>query len=570
MKMMSAAILITTATGQTDVHPVSPDRIEPDGISFAKSLNERVGYPASLPGISSTEEMAAALRSSKCAEVASKSDEIAAVPSEVKKATVAGQVIPVGNELKSALTKKNIGPQTIAVAGAKGKMTASSAERRQTEPPVQGEEVADDISTSSTASEPTSATRSMLDPLVPSVSITDGGEPLVSSGDGVAVPQGRAPVEKAVEHASVKKFSKSQENVATSKIAPKLLGTTGSAPAIEVKPATTPADGSVSLGGQGVGAVVVVPPNEISKTTGAANQTFSGAKSVIGVNHATVSEPVRKENTPVDKSAAMDTEAPLPTGDGTAPLAKPGTGAEKFGEVVIAANNNGDGKTQNISASTAGMVHAISGTGLSAGIVPSVAPPSGDLSGIGTATKLPIADATLHTAGLQLDQRELRSPGVITTTNEMPRVLTAIPTALEVGIQSGTHGWLKVRAEMVDGGVVNASVSAVSSAGQEMLHRELPALTSYLQEEKVVVNALVVHSTAETESRGSATGMDGGGGPTQQRSNEGGEQRQYDGKTVSDGTDEVMSYQSLNRVGEDGPAAHATFGRGGSWLSVRA
>jgi len=46
---------------------------------------------------------------------------------------------------------------------------------------------------------------------------------------------------------------------------------------------------------------------------------------------------------------------------------------------------------------------------------------------------------------------------------------------------------------MTDGGVVNASVSAVSSAGQEMLHRELPALTAYLQEEKVAVNAVAVH-----------------------------------------------------------------------------
>ena len=52
---------------------------------------------------------------------------------------------------------------------------------------------------------------------------------------------------------------------------------------------------------------------------------------------------------------------------------------------------------------------------------------------------------------------------------------------------NGTQGWLKIRAEMTDGGVVNASVSATTSAGQEMLHRELPSLTAYLQQEQIGV-----------------------------------------------------------------------------------
>ena len=70
--------------------------------------------------------------------------------------------------------------------------------------------------------------------------------------------------------------------------------------------------------------------------------------------------------------------------------------------------------------------------------------------------------------------------GVVAASVEgAPRMLMATPTALEVGIQNGTHGWLKVRAEMVEGGVVNASMSATSSEGQEMLHRELPALTLF-------------------------------------------------------------------------------------------
>jgi len=150
-------------------------------------------------------------------------------------------------------------------------------------------------------------------------------------------------------------------------------------------------------------------------------------------------------------------------------------------------------------------------------------------------------------------------------------MLAATPTSLEVGIQNGTHGWLKVRAEMTDGGVVNASVSAASSAGQEMLHRELPAITAYLQEEKVAVNAVIVHapSAAGTDAR-SSSGTDGAGGQTPQRSNEGEQQHQSLRKTTLNGSEETIPYRSLQGVVEDGSLPLAAYVNGGSWLSVRA
>ena len=127
-------------------------------------------------------------------------------------------------------------------------------------------------------------------------------------------------------------------------------------------------------------------------------------------------------------------------------------------------------------------------------------------------------------------------------------MLTATPTSLEVGIQNGTHGWLKVRAEMADGGVVNASVSAASSAGQEMLHRELPALTAYLQEEKVAVNAVIVHAplAAEMTARNS-TGMADAGGQEPQRSDGGKGERQNPAEPGVNGpgvheSDEMKTY----------------------------
>jgi hypothetical protein len=151
-----------------------------------------------------------------------------------------------------------------------------------------------------------------------------------------------------------------------------------------------------------------------------------------------------------------------------------------------------------------------------------------------------------------------------------PRILTAMPTSLEVGIQNGTHGWLKVRAEMTDAGVVNASVSAASSAGQEMLHRELPALTAYLQEEKVAVNAVIVHAPSVGADARSSSGTGGAGGQTPQRSDEGGGQDQNLRKATLNGSNETMTYHGLLGVDEDGLLPLAGYANGGSWLSVRA
>ena len=150
-------------------------------------------------------------------------------------------------------------------------------------------------------------------------------------------------------------------------------------------------------------------------------------------------------------------------------------------------------------------------------------------------------------------------------------MLTATPTSLEVGVQNGTHGWLRVRAEMTDGGVVNASVSATSSSGQEMLHRELPAITAYLQEEKVGVNAVTVHAPSFVGSDArSSSGTGGAGGQTPQRSNEGGGQDQNLRKATLNGSDETMTYRGLPGVNEDGSLSLAAYANGGNWLSVRA
>lgn len=141
------------------------------------------------------------------------------------------------------------------------------------------------------------------------------------------------------------------------------------------------------------------------------------------------------------------------------------------------------------------------------------------------------------------------------------RTFTTTPTVLEVGIPSGTQGWLKVRAELAGGGV-NASVSAASSAGQEMLHRELPGLTAYLRQEKVAVNSVVVHAPAGDAFRGLSGGLGNGVGGQMQGQGRSGRQPTstasqmfFEGARIPEGDEVLTAVQSLRG--------------GGGWLSVR-
>lgn len=147
--------------------------------------------------------------------------------------------------------------------------------------------------------------------------------------------------------------------------------------------------------------------------------------------------------------------------------------------------------------------------------------------------------------------------------SETHRTLVATPTVLEVGIPNGSQGWLKVRAELTGGGV-SASLSAASPAGQEMLHRELPALTTYLQQEKVAVSSLVVQTPATGGFRGLSGGTGGysGAQPQQHDQGNGGRHSLLQAGSVTHSAANVQ-------VPEEQPGA-VHYPIGGGWLSVRA
>jgi hypothetical protein len=145
------------------------------------------------------------------------------------------------------------------------------------------------------------------------------------------------------------------------------------------------------------------------------------------------------------------------------------------------------------------------------------------------------------------------------------RILVATASAIEVGVTSGSHGWLKIRTELTDTGAIKAVLSSTSSTGQEMLHRELASLSSFLEQERIPVSSLAVH---QEPSSGFDAGTSSGGGAA--------DQQQARGENAGS-LDEPQSLGLLKEMAvSDGlldvcQGDLATSRRtGGGWLNVRA
>jgi hypothetical protein len=86
------------------------------------------------------------------------------------------------------------------------------------------------------------------------------------------------------------------------------------------------------------------------------------------------------------------------------------------------------------------------------------------------------------------------TPGPAATQSH--QVLASGPAQLDVGVFDGTHGWLRVRAELGADGAVSASLTARASA-HESLRAVLPEMANYLESEAVSVSKIAVHRAAE-------------------------------------------------------------------------
>ena len=179
---------------------------------------------------------------------------------------------------------------------------------------------------------------------------------------------------------------------------------------------------------------------------------------------------------------------------------------------------------------------------------------------------------------------------MMAVSSESHRTLLATPTSLEVGMQSGTQGWLKIRAEVGGQGEVKASLDAASTGGRDLLHSQLPALNAFLHSEQLSVTASLTErgvapesgtGTISVNSNGTHSGQGSGtphgsllqGGGSQGQGSPSGARQQ----TGTDLSEMAQSYNALEGLHDSASASSGlqtgsqgvASGQTGRWLNVR-
>ncbi|WP_353062293.1 hypothetical protein RBB77_13400 [Tunturibacter psychrotolerans] len=604
--MMSTAILMSMGAEQSTKRPVAQEVDKLEGPTFAQALDARVGIPSETVDKDSAAGAPPELRTTAEATAGPSAWNLEASvggsAALVEKGSAAG-TLPEGSTPKSELVTKNLidvpeltaagkaktlAGQVVSSGGASKEIAGAKSSPSQTVAAAEPECFVETKDSGTQVAELSENTEGITGetltglPLAAASGIRTGAvnpvegqrdenQVLIPSLETPVTSKGIAATGTAPETATAKKTIKTQGSDATAAVASKGGTTAVHAVTDEAKAAQgvviqvpAPLSGhteayvasTVSHNAMSDGAA-----DGTALVSAAASNTTSIAGTTSTADGSSHKNLVQSTKTPASNIETTPTASADPTG-----TAKVDVRAERSSAVTGNPAGDGDGKGRTAGESLGTSIHSVvSGSDLTSAAVP---------SGVTGLVKLPNGESGAQTSGLTTGLREQDGSGAVARSFEsMPRTLSATPTALEVGIPDGTHGWLKVRAEMTDGGVVNASVSAASSASQEMLHRELPSLTAYLQAEKVAVNSVVVHPAAGTgtDSRGYSAGTESGAnGQTPQGSNEGGEQRQSSVNAATEATEDVSSYQELRGVGEDGTLPLTVYEGGGSWLSVRA
>ncbi|WP_433972941.1 hypothetical protein [Tunturiibacter lichenicola] len=566
--MISTAILMEIGADQTSVRPASTDREAADGASFAKSLDERLGGTVKISQDEHSGHVSTVLQSSKEETLAKTANKAFAVLSEVKgKAIASGVGLEHADTAGEPASGKIVPQHKAPVLRSHAKNMSEDSEIEDVQSSVDAEPMPEGSSVPQNEKESSFKNDAFLS--------------RVNAEDRLVSPRGEILVQtEATKTASTSETLSTEKNAKSSpgKVAPLLMQSVAVAPhpvAVTAGPAaTTVVQGSDHFSMKHTIEAPITPAVAASTVPKAEPSSTpdgnSGGVSLVGKGFLAEIIPTKDNLVQKDISGKVspgaDVETVSPAVIDASESAKRGVGVEKLLPTGTPANGGSDWRLENMSGFAVTAAHAMAGNGAvgSEMVVP------GHVSADAAVMKLGVPGETGgHVADSQMGEQG-SSGSVGGSHDNLPQMLIATPTALEVGIQNGTHGWLKVRAEMTDNGAVNASVSASSTTGEEMLHRELPSLTAYLQAEKVTVNTVVVHATA-IESRGSAAGTDSGSsGQTQYGGDDGRRDHKGVTETFLDGADEVASHENLNVFDENGALPLATYVGGGSWLSIRA
>jgi hypothetical protein len=194
---------------------------------------------------------------------------------------------------------------------------------------------------------------------------------------------------------------------------------------------------------------------------------------------------VAKRERPSTADAAEKAINPPPAEKSATAIAEPDSGG-KLGLETSAATQglNGSGGHANADAAFS-LSLSSSSTGLQVS--------STEAAGVAAQTlSTNHSTASAFGTGKQLDAAMPAGPAA----TQGHQVLASGPAQLDVGVFDGTHGWLRVRAELGADGAVSASLTASASA-HESLRAVLPEMANYLQSEAVSVSKIAVHRAAE-------------------------------------------------------------------------
>jgi hypothetical protein len=572
--MMSTANLMAVGIKQPDVPSIVPDRGDMKSGSFAQSFNEGVKAAAASPSDTFAGEAHRLLSVKNCAEG---SVEITGETKGLQEKGISGQATATGGQTGTkTLGAKTAGAETaekVVASAAPPKTSGSINSPGETE-----DEVPIPASREATDELPLTA-NGKLSPQVSLDQLTEASRERSPVLHGVAVVSYSRAVAVGVELLQEEKVvSNKAEQAVQSKKPEKTqhLAKQGVVQGTGFSAANLSAINAVPvMGGAGQVEMPVGGARDIGLQDGvddapkiarieAGSQINYAATRFVENTHDTASDP---DDAATVKSSMM--EQAIVSGLEKAVSARAPEAVEKASGTSASDTGEIDSRVQGTaSPALIGPIALASSVTSTVGV--SVSPaPHAQIGATAAAQKTHAGEDIAHGTGLQAGVGELNDHTSGPPIDSLPRMVMVTPTSLEVGIQNGIHGWLKVRAEITDGGPVSASVSAASSAGQEMLHRELPALTAYLQQEKVAVSTVVVHAPTPQGIgyRNSASEM--GGGLAQQRNGEGGKQQNAE-QPVRSPIGETTGYAGLNPMNEEGVLSTVTYPAGGGWLSVRA
>jgi hypothetical protein len=574
--MMSTANLMAVGIKQPDVPSIVPDRGDIKSGSFAQSFDEGVKAAAASPSDTFAGEAHRLLSVKNCAEG---SVEITGETKGLQEKGISGPDTATGGGQTGTKTlgAKTAGTETaekVVASAAPPKTSGSinSASKTEDEVPIPASrEATDELPLTANGTLSPQVSLDKLSEASRERNPVVHGVAVVSSSRAVAVGAELLQEEKVVsnkaEQAVPSKKPEKTQHLAKQGVVQGTGFSTANLSAINAVPVMGGA-GQVEMpvgGARDIGLQDGVDDAPKIARMEAGSQINYAATGSVENTRGTVSDP---DNAATVKSSTM--EPAIASGLEKAVSARAPEAVEKASGASASDTGEIDSRVQGTAgAAPTGASALVSSVTSTVGV--SVSPaPHAQIGSAAAVQKTHAGEDIAHGAGLQAGVGELNGHTSAPPMDSSPRMLMATPTSLEVGIQNGTHGWLRVRAEITDGGSVSASVSTASSAGQEMLHRELPALTAYLQQEKVAVSTVVIHAPPPQGIgyRNSASEM--GGGLAQQRDSEGGKRQQNAEQPVGSRIGETTGYAGLNPMNEEGVLSTVMYPAGGGWLSVRA